>query len=147
MVVGVDVHNGVDVHKRSHTVALLDGNAVVLAALTIPNSPAGAERLLGWLDEHDAPRGDRLDRECRRLRGPQRAGRAHASRSARAGAGQERPRRRSGDQTGRATQARAARPGARARADPRLVGETLRCVQVLEPASTRGFSRDDVDWG
>jgi Transposase len=45
---------GVDVHKRSHTVALLDGNAVVCAVLTIPNSPAGAERLLGWLDEHDA---------------------------------------------------------------------------------------------
>ena len=27
---------------------------MALAALTIPNSPAGAERLLGWLDEHDA---------------------------------------------------------------------------------------------
>lgn len=45
---------GVDVHKRSHAAALLDGNGVVLAALTIPNSLAGVECLLGWLNEHDA---------------------------------------------------------------------------------------------
>ncbi|MBA3736881.1 MAG: IS110 family transposase [Actinobacteria bacterium] len=45
---------GIDVHKRSHAAALLDGNGVVLAALTIPNSLVGVERLLGWLNEHDA---------------------------------------------------------------------------------------------
>jgi len=46
---------GVDVHKQSHAVALLDERGTSLGSLSIPNSVAGAERLLAWLDEHDAP--------------------------------------------------------------------------------------------
>ncbi len=45
---------GVDVHKQSHAVALLDERGTSLGSLSIPNSVAGAERLLAWLDEHDA---------------------------------------------------------------------------------------------
>ncbi len=45
---------GVDVHKRSHAVALLDERGTSLGSLSIPNSVVGAERLLAWLDEHDA---------------------------------------------------------------------------------------------
>ncbi|MGI8478452.1 MAG: IS110 family transposase [Gaiellaceae bacterium] len=45
---------GVDVHKQSHAVALLDERGTSLGSLSIPNSVAGAERLLSWLDEHDA---------------------------------------------------------------------------------------------
>jgi len=45
---------GIDVHKRSHAVALIDDRGGALGTLTVPNSPAGYRRLLDWLDERDA---------------------------------------------------------------------------------------------
>jgi transposase len=45
---------GIDVHKHTHAVALIDERGGELAALTVPNSPQGYRRLLGWLDERDA---------------------------------------------------------------------------------------------
>jgi transposase len=45
---------GIDVHKHTHAAALIDERGGELAALTVPNSPQGYRRLLGWLDEHDA---------------------------------------------------------------------------------------------
>jgi transposase len=45
---------GIDVHKRQHAAALIDERGGELGTLTLPNSPQGYRRLLGWLDEHDA---------------------------------------------------------------------------------------------
>jgi transposase len=45
---------GVDVHKRSHAVALLDERGGEIATLTIANSPDGFQRLIAWLAEHQA---------------------------------------------------------------------------------------------
>jgi transposase len=45
---------GIDVHKHQHAAALIDARGGELGALTVPNSPEGYRRLLGWLDEHDA---------------------------------------------------------------------------------------------
>jgi transposase len=45
---------GIDVHKHTHAAALIDERGGELAALTVPNSPQGYRRLLGWLDEHNA---------------------------------------------------------------------------------------------
>jgi transposase len=45
---------GVDVHKQSHTAALLDGRGALVETLEIENSAAGAERLCDWLAEHGA---------------------------------------------------------------------------------------------
>jgi transposase len=45
---------GIDVHKHSHAVALIDERGGELGTLTVPNSPEGYRRLLGWLGEHDA---------------------------------------------------------------------------------------------
>jgi transposase len=47
---------GIDVHKRSHAAALVDGRGVALATLTIPNSRDGVARLRRWLSEHGAER-------------------------------------------------------------------------------------------
>jgi transposase len=44
---------GIDVHKQTHAAALIDERGGELATLTVPNSPAGYRRLLGWLAEHD----------------------------------------------------------------------------------------------
>jgi transposase len=45
---------GIDVHKHSHAAALIDERGGEIGALTVPNSPAGYQRLLGWLGQHDA---------------------------------------------------------------------------------------------
>jgi transposase len=45
---------GIDVHKHQHAAALIDERGGELATLTVPNSPAGYRRLMGWLSEHDA---------------------------------------------------------------------------------------------
>jgi transposase len=45
---------GIDVHKRSHAAALVDERGGEIDAVTVPNSPAGYRRLLGWLAENDA---------------------------------------------------------------------------------------------
>ena len=45
---------GIDVHKHTHAAALIDDRGGELATLTVPNSPPGYRRLLGWLGEHDA---------------------------------------------------------------------------------------------
>jgi transposase len=45
---------GIDVHKHQHAAALIDERGGELATLTVPNSPQGYHRLLGWLGEHDA---------------------------------------------------------------------------------------------
>jgi transposase len=45
---------GIDVHKQSHAAALLDERGGELGVLTFANSPAGYQRLIGWLAEHDA---------------------------------------------------------------------------------------------
>jgi transposase len=45
---------GIDVHKHSHAVALIDERGGEIGILTVPNSPAGYRRLLGWLGEHRA---------------------------------------------------------------------------------------------
>jgi transposase len=45
---------GIDVHKHTHAAALIDERGGELGTLTFANSPAGYERLLGWLAERDA---------------------------------------------------------------------------------------------
>jgi transposase len=45
---------GIDVHKHSHAAALLDERGGEVGSLTIPNSPGGYRRLLGWLSAHGA---------------------------------------------------------------------------------------------
>ena len=45
---------GVDVHKQSHTAALLDERGTLIATVTVANSPDGVEELRAWLLEHDA---------------------------------------------------------------------------------------------
>ena len=45
---------GIDVHKHTHAAALIDDRGGELATLTVPNSPPGYRRLLGWLGELDA---------------------------------------------------------------------------------------------
>ena len=45
---------GIDVHKRTHAVALIDERGGELGTLMIANSPQGFERLLAWLAAHDA---------------------------------------------------------------------------------------------
>jgi transposase len=45
---------GIDVHKRSHAVALLDQRGGEIATLSIANSPDGFRRLIGWLADHEA---------------------------------------------------------------------------------------------
>jgi transposase len=45
---------GIDVHKHSHAAALIDERGGELGVLIFANSPAGYERLLGWLAERDA---------------------------------------------------------------------------------------------
>jgi transposase len=45
---------GIDVHKQTHTAALLDARGALIETLTIPNSADGAEQLRGWLAEHAA---------------------------------------------------------------------------------------------
>jgi len=45
---------GVDVHKHQHVAALLDGVGRTLARLTFANTADGTQRLLAWLDTHDA---------------------------------------------------------------------------------------------
>jgi transposase len=45
---------GIDVHKRSHAVALIDDRGGQVAAVTVANSPKGYRRLIDWLVEHDA---------------------------------------------------------------------------------------------
>jgi len=46
---------GIDVHKHTHAAALIDERGGELGTLTFANSPAGYERLLGWLAERGAP--------------------------------------------------------------------------------------------
>jgi len=43
---------GIDVHKESHTAALLDERGALVETLTIPNSVEGAAQLHDWLSEH-----------------------------------------------------------------------------------------------
>lgn len=45
---------GIDVHKQSHTAALLDERGALIDTRTIDNSTAGAEQLRAWLTEHGA---------------------------------------------------------------------------------------------
>ena len=45
---------GIDVHKHTHAAALLDERGGELGVLTFANSPAGYQRLIGWLAERDA---------------------------------------------------------------------------------------------
>ena len=45
---------GIDVHKRSHAVALLDDRGGEIATLTIANDPRGYRRLVDWLVDHQA---------------------------------------------------------------------------------------------
>ena len=45
---------GIDVHKHTHAAALIDERGGELGTLTFASSPAGYERLLGWLAERDA---------------------------------------------------------------------------------------------
>ena len=45
---------GIDVHKHAHAAALIDERGGEIGTLTVPNSPEGYRRLLGWLGEHDA---------------------------------------------------------------------------------------------
>jgi transposase len=45
---------GIDVHKRSHAVALLDQRGGEIGTLTVANSPEGFQRLIGWLADHRA---------------------------------------------------------------------------------------------
>jgi transposase len=47
---------GIDVHKHRHAAVLIDDRGGEIATLTVPNSPAGYRRLLGWLAEHNAER-------------------------------------------------------------------------------------------
>ncbi len=43
---------GIDVHKESHTAALLDERGALVETLTIPNSVEGAAQLHDWLSKH-----------------------------------------------------------------------------------------------
>jgi transposase len=45
---------GIDVHKRSHAVALIDERGTELGCLQVANSPDGVERLRRWLADQDA---------------------------------------------------------------------------------------------
>jgi transposase len=45
---------GIDVHKRAHAAALVDERGGELGVLTFANSPAGYQKLVGWLAERDA---------------------------------------------------------------------------------------------
>jgi len=47
---------GIDVHKHTHAAALLDARGGELGVLTFANSPAGYQRLIGWLADRDAAR-------------------------------------------------------------------------------------------
>ncbi len=40
---------GIDVHKHTHAVALIDERGSEIATLTIANSPKGYRRLIDWL--------------------------------------------------------------------------------------------------
>ena len=45
---------GIDVHKHTHAVALIDERGGEIAAFTIANSPKGYRRLIDWLVDQDA---------------------------------------------------------------------------------------------
>ena len=45
---------GIDVHKHTHAAALVDERGGERGVLTFPNSPAGYQRLIGWLADRDA---------------------------------------------------------------------------------------------
>ena len=45
---------GIDVHKRTHAVALLDKRGGEIATVIVANSPEGFQRLIGWLVDHEA---------------------------------------------------------------------------------------------
>ena len=45
---------GIDVHKHSHAVALIDDRGGQVATLSVANSPKGYRQLIDWLVEHDA---------------------------------------------------------------------------------------------
>lgn len=45
---------GIDVHKRTHAVALLDERGGEITTLAVANSPEGFRRLIGWLVDHEA---------------------------------------------------------------------------------------------
>src|SRR5215831_3905907 len=45
---------GIDVHKRTHAAALLDGRGREIGALGFANSAEGMRRLCAWLDERGA---------------------------------------------------------------------------------------------
>jgi len=47
---------GIDVHKHTHAAALLDERGGERGILTFANSPAGYQRLIGWLADRDAAR-------------------------------------------------------------------------------------------
>jgi transposase len=47
---------GIDVHKHTHAAALLDEHGGERGILTFANSPAGYQRLIGWLAVRDAAR-------------------------------------------------------------------------------------------
>ncbi|HEY3946776.1 MAG TPA: transposase [Solirubrobacteraceae bacterium] len=48
---------GIDVHKHDHAAALIDERGAQIAALWLPNSPAGYRRLIDWLFSHQAAAG------------------------------------------------------------------------------------------
>jgi Transposase len=41
---------GIDVHKQTHTAALLDQRGTLMETLALANSAEGAKRLLAWLE-------------------------------------------------------------------------------------------------
>lgn len=45
---------GIDVHKQTHAAALLDERGGEIATLIFTNSPKGYQRLIAWLEGHDA---------------------------------------------------------------------------------------------
>jgi transposase len=45
---------GIDVHKHTHAVALIDDRGGHVAALTVANSPKGYRQLIDWLVDRDA---------------------------------------------------------------------------------------------
>ncbi len=45
---------GIDVHKHTHAAALIDERGGELGVLTFANSPAGYQKLIGWLADRDA---------------------------------------------------------------------------------------------
>jgi transposase len=45
---------GIDVHKHTHAVALIDDRGGEVATITVANSPKGYRQLIDWLVEHDA---------------------------------------------------------------------------------------------